>query len=552
MPAPQQMGSSLHVDHFRAHYLIASDHPAPRAVKQRLDDALSKALPDSLRVALSSWLSDDDPSIWLVRELSVNLDLNLDWNPDQVGKTWATQLVRKLSRDLKEDNAHGIIRFRDRSEYLASFLRDLAGGTAWTKWYYKPFEGLRMVPLSAAISAAIRNDIGTSLSALLQLSARDLTKVIECLSTQETRNVLEAIAETRPSLDDEQCFAELWTVWKTDELKFLQTSNESSRVFRLYLEVERRENGGGGATLQRATVAFVRLFESLRSGSGNHEVLRALLAGDIADLYVAAGAQDAEALLPFTHCSPELLQEIWTTISAKTNRVACGRDPSQKAYTSFGGGFILLPLLDRLPVTTLTDDWPDAIDQQSAASLVRFVVLNKCLGKDRFESAWNDPLLRDLLRIGPQTSAETINEWSSQIPLRLVERFIQQLASWDRENRPVEQSLLLVTKLNDDLEYLRSSVFRSTSFDLAMSIAAQRVMRQLSWRLPGFSQSSLPYLYANFLDFRASMEAESDRYVVRVGTPPLNIILAITGLQRTSFNLSWLQDQRPFKLFQTE
>jgi hypothetical protein len=551
MPALQQTGNSLHVDHFRAHYLIASDHPAPKTVKHRLDDALSKALPDSLRVALSSWLSDDDPSIWFVRELNVNLDLNLDWNPDQVGKTWATQLVRKLSRDLKEDNAHGVIRFRNRGAYLATFLRDLAAGDAWTRWYYKPFEGLRMVPLSAAISTAIRNDIGTSLFALLQLSARDLTKVIECLSTQETRNVLEAIAETRPSLDDEQCFANLWKVWKTDELEFLQTSNESSLELRLYLEIERRKSGGG-ATLQRAAVAFVRLFESLKLGSLNQEALRALLAGDIAGLYIAAGAQDAEVLLPFTHCPPELLQEIWSTISATTDCVRYERDASQKEYTSFGGVFILLPLLDRLPLTTLTDGWPNVIDQQSAASLVRFIVLIKCLGNGRFESAWNDPLLRDLLRIVPQISVDTINDWSAQIPLRLVEGFIQQLALWDRENRPVEQSLLLVTKLNDDVEYLKSSILRSTAFDLAMSIAAQRVMRQLSWRLPGFSQSSLPYLYANFLDFRAGVEAEPDRYVVRVGTPPLNIILAITGLQRTSFNLSWLEDQRPFKLFQTE
>jgi hypothetical protein len=550
MPEPQQTGSSLHVDHFRAQYLIASDHPAPKTVKQRLDDAISKTLPDSLRVALSSWLSDDDPSIWFVREMNVNLDLNLDWNTDQVGKTWATQLVRKLASDLKEDNAHGIIRFPNRAAYLATFLRDLAGGDAWSKWYYKPFDGLRMLPLSAAISTAIRNNIETSLPALLQLSSRDLTKVIECLSTQETRKVLEAIAETRLSLSDEQCFAELWDVWKSDELDFLQTSNESSRALRLFLEIERRHDAGG-ATLQRAAVAFVRLVASLKSGFRNQEVLRALLAGDIAGLYVAAGATDAEVLLPFTHCSPDLLQEIWTTVSATTDHAAYKRD-SQKTYTTFGGLFILLPFLDRLPVTMLTEDWPDAIDQQSAASLVRFIVLIKCLGEDRFETAWNDPLLRDLLEIGPQISADRINEWSSQITLPLVERFIQQLASWDRENRQVEQSLLLITRLNDDLQYLTSSVFHSTAFDLAMSIAAQRVMRQLSWRLPGFSQSSLPYLYANFLDFRASVDPEPNRFVVRVGTPPLNIILAITGLQRTSFNLSWLEDQRPFKLFQTE
>jgi hypothetical protein len=548
MPASQQTGSSLHVDHIRAQYLIASDHPAPQSVKQRLDDALSKNLADSLRVALSSWFSDDDPSIWFVRQLDVNLDLNLDWNPEQVGKTWATQLVRKLSRDLKEDSAHGIIRFPNRAAYLASFLRDLATGDAWSKWYYTSFDGLRMLPVSAAIATAIRNDVETSLPALLQLSTKDLIKVLDALSTQGARRVLDAIAEQRPALDESRCFVELWNIWKRDESELLYTSNELSGALRLYLEVERREHAGG-PTLQRAALALVRLVMCLNSGSRNENVLRALLNGDIAELYVAAGAEDAEVLLPFTHCPTELLQEIWTTVSATPDPTSYER-ASDKAYTSFGGVFILLPLLDRLPLDELTEGWPD-VDQQRAVSLARFIVLVKCMGRERFNRAWNDPLLRELLQIGPRISTDLMNDWS-RISRRAIESFLQRLTAWDRENYPLEHTLFVVTKLNDDLEYLTSPAFTSADFNLALSVAAQRVMRQFAWRLPGFSRSSLPYLYTNFLDFRASVAPEPDRHVVRVGTPPLNIILAITGLQRASFNLSWLEDARPFKLFQTE
>lgn len=549
MPAPQQTGSSLHVDHFRAQYLIASDHPAPQSVKQRLDDALSKSLPDSLRVALSGWFSDDDPSIWFVRQLDINLDLNLDWNRDQVGKSWAAQLVNKLSRDLKEDSAHGIIRFPNRAAYLASFLRDLATGDAWSKWYYASFEGLRMLPVSAAIATAVRDDVETSLPALLQLSTKDFMKVLDALSSQGARRVLDKFAEQRPALDESRCFAELWNIWKRDEFEFLYTSNEPSRALRLYLEVERREHAGG-PTLQHAALAVVRLAARLKSGSRDENVLRALLNGHIADLYVAAGAEDAEVLLPLTHCSTELLQEIWATVSPQ--HTSYERDSSEKAYTSFGGVFLLLPMLDRLPVNYLTEDWPDTIDQQRVASLVRFVVLVKCLGKDRFDRAWNDPLLRDLLQIGPRISADLINDWSSRISRPAIENFLGRLTEWERENYPLEHTLLVVTKLNDDLDYLASPAFTSADFDLALSVAAQRLMRHLAWRLPGFSRSSLPYLYTNFLDFRACIEPEPDRHVVRVGTPPLNIILAITGLQRASFNLSWLDDERPFKLFQTE
>src|SRR5688572_3016035 len=122
MHPPTPETSSLHVDRFRAQYLVASDHPAPEGVKRKLDATLQKTLPDALRNALSGWFSDGDSSIWFLRELGINLDLNLGWDAEQVARTWATQLARELSKGLNEDESHGVVRFPDRAAYLASFL----------------------------------------------------------------------------------------------------------------------------------------------------------------------------------------------------------------------------------------------------------------------------------------------------------------------------------------------------------------------------------------------------------------------------------------------
>src|SRR5262249_19796639 len=86
-------------------------------------------------------------------------------------------------------------------------------------------------------------------------------------------------------------------------------------------------------------------------------------------------------------------------------------------------------------------------------------------------------------------------------------------------------------------------------FDLSLSVAAQHLLRTFAWRLPGFAESNLPYLSRNFLEFAGSLEEEPARRVVRVGRPPLHLVLGMTGAMRQTYRLSWL-DERPLALFQ--
>ncbi len=74
-------------------------------------------------------------------------------------------------------------------------------------------------------------------------------------------------------------------------------------------------------------------------------------------------------------------------------------------------------------------------------------------------------------------------------------------------------------------------------------VAAQALGRELAWRLPGFSRSSLPYLSDNVLTFGATVEAEPARFVVRVGDPPLHLLLSLAGLNRRRFHLDATGDR---------
>jgi hypothetical protein len=119
------------------------------------------------------------------------------------------------------------------------------------------------------------------------------------------------------------------------------------------------------------------------------------------------------------------------------------------------------------------------------------------------------------------------------------------------EDERIAEILARLDKLPADLSYLSlpQSFGLRRAFDLALSVAAQGVMRAFAWRLPGFAGSDLPYLSSNFLDFAGNVEEEPARRVVRVGRPPLHLVLNITGMTRRSYGLSWL-DERPLALFQ--
>lgn len=652
MQAPSTEKSSLRVDRFHAQYLIAPDHSAPESVKRRLDATLRKTLPDALRFALSGWLSDSDSSIWFVRELRIDLDLNIDWDSEQVARTWAVKLARQLSRDLSDgDDSHGVVRFPNRAAYLASFLADLANGSAWGKWYYKTFDGLRMLPSSAALRTAICQEPENGSQALLQLATTDLANVLSALSTQDVRRVLEGIAQNEPPADESHCFEELWKAWLHIEPEHRPTADEARTALRLYLEAHRFE-GVSGPTLRTAALALVRLALRCETGSEskNQGLMNALINGNVAALYSGTDIGDAELLSPFILCSRALVEQIWNDLARSTARVPGPSEPAQRlVHTRFGGIFLLLPMLDKLPLESWTENWPDPLDGQSAAALMRFLILVKCCGQERSSRAFYDPLLRDLLRIDPAVTHLIVAEWQARIHPKNLDGFLSDLASWQRENgaqrgerlalvraryrrgaigllldiergcwlsgkryrtgrsdisvkqllewwsridgaqkvvftdspfaeslcqvwptveiirfdaahdgsnndEAIKAALLYLDKVNDDLKYLSlpDEFHLSTAFDLTCSIAAQGLMRNLAWRLPGFSRSGLPYLYRNFLDFPGNIEAEPERYVVRLGRPPLNIILAVTGLLRATYRLRWTDDEKPFQLFQGE
>ncbi len=652
MAAAETGSSYLRIERFHAQYLVSSDHPAPEKVKARLDEAVIRSLSATLSALVSRCFSPTDPSIWLIRRLELTLDVNAAWERDQVARRWATQLARELVATL-QDGADGrnILYFSDRAAYLARFLADLAEGRAWSKWYYRAFDGLRMLPISAALRTAICDQPTIGLEALLKLAVPQRARVLRRLTAPDARRILEAISSQAPPGDVLRRFQAVWRAWDAVELGPLRGAEEWKNALRLYLAVCDDQEDLSGPMLQLAARALLRLarFFATGSSSGHRQLVAALTAGDLPALYVAAGTADAEVLASLIRCPPDWVREVARALLTRAGGQVAPEPAATKdvRYTPFGAVFLLLPFLDALPLEQATHDWPDAEDA-TAVALLRFLVLVKCCGQARARKVFFDPMVRDLMEIGPTLSPAAVARWQARVSRKHPQALLEEIAAWQHGEGAVgKRTLLLVSvplpgapvgllidaqrgvwlhavgyhprrpdrlierlrpwlspiegersiliteaafmdalraafshlmvldhqsdavaqmaeedpmltgilarldRLPGDLAYLSlpKLLHKSRSFDLALSVVAQGVMRAFAWRLPGFAGSSLPYLYRNFLDFPGRVEEDPARRVVRLGRPPLNLVLNITGMARRTYQVSWL-DERPIALFQ--
>lgn len=636
----------------QSQYLVSSEHPSPVSIKERLDESLSRNLTQALSAAFSSWFSENDESVWLIRRMKIEAVVNAAWDRDKFTRVMTMQIGRMLGAILQGGgDSENVMRFPNRAAYLARFLSDLADGLAWGRWYYESFDGLHLLPTSAALRTAVCDKPDTGHKALLQLAGSELKKVLRALAPQDARRILDSLAENETEGDDFRCCQAAWAAWQVIEMDLHDSSDEWQGALQLYLAASREQVGAGGVTLKKGTLALLRLAHKLQrdSTAQSEQLLSALTSGEMATLFAAAGAGEAETLLPLLRCPPAWVREVAQTLLARKagQKTVETETVAGRRSTSFGGAFLLLPLIDELPLAEATRDWPHA-DEAAAISLVRFLLLTKCCGHLRAERAFHDSLLRDLLLIPPALSTAALNEWQARVTRTHLQSFLETLGSWHRSygavrdekqvlaasrlrGRPVvalidiarglwlmacrysprrpqrlierlrnslselerndglllcESSVLAtlwsefpdvkmlsledgieqtksdeenqaasglarLDKLPDDLSYLAlpDSFRLAHALDLALSVAAQHVLRAFAWRLPGFAESNLPYLARNFLDFAGSLEEEPARRVVRVGRPPLHLVVGLTGMMRQTYQLSWL-DERPLMLFQ--
>jgi len=447
------MGSNrLHIRRFHAQYLVPRDHPAPQRLKVRLDDAVARhLLGQTLSHALANFFSEEDESVWLIRRLELNLAVNAAWEREQLTGVFAAQIARVLGAALQDDAGDGnVVRFPNRAAYLARFLRDVAAGSAWGKWYYESFTGLRLLPTSAALRTAVCNEPDAGQAALLQLDDYELKRVLRALTEQDARRILDHFAANASASDEVSCCEAAWLASQETARDSFNSAGEWSEVLHLFLITSRKQAHVGGVALRSSAIALLQLERLIAESSPEQaqQIISALTTRNPAQLYRALGNAQAENLAPLLHCPPTWVREVTETLLARKESVAGAEtDRAGRRVTSFGSIFLLLPLVDELPLAEATRGWPPAADT-AAVDLVRYLLLIKSGGQKYAHHTFYDPLWRDLLLIPPTISPSELREWSAQITTAQARSFLETLVDWQRSREAVEDKLQILARVN--------------------------------------------------------------------------------------------------------
>ncbi|MEO8049673.1 MAG: hypothetical protein ABI833_04590 [Acidobacteriota bacterium] len=493
----------MEVGKFRSTYVVPSDQPFPRAACERLDSLAARHLPHAISRALAAvGEARGDNSIWIFRSFEFEVDLDLDHDDDALAALWAERLMAAIARHIDEAHDAGIVHFKDAADLLRAYIVDAAFGRP-RKWYCRRFEGLDYLSTTARIRTAVCSN-PQGIDALLRMMAPELRAVIAALSENDARRIWETLAKTRPEAPITAAPSTL-------------PGPDGAGEFRWALHVSLA--AGCWIPAARALGRLLMVIRGLDS-SASARAIDCVAQNRPHDLRELMTLEDFVIVEP-------LLGTPRPVIEPFLDRRPESAEAPERRYTVYGGAFLLLPFLDALPIQD---------------PLLRFLLLLKVLGAPRAMRAFEDSVLRSLFKVDPALSAESFRRWQGAIRVRQLRR-LRRLCLTSDLMRDNSRHLA-----PGDRAWLRLPRPISSSRDNWLDDVALLVARSLAWRLPGFSTASLPYLYENFLEFPASIEEFENHRVIRLGAPPLQLILNMTGLCRWRYTVSWL-DPKPFHLY---
>ena len=579
---------TLAIQRLNCAYLAPIDHPNPEQLRHRIDDVVRSRLAPLFARALSQTLDAGDESVWLIRSLDVDLSVDVGALDDHaLARAWTQQIATRLARVVSSGgDGDGILHFPNRATYLAQFGRDLARGSAWSKWYYAEFDTLRQLPDGTAfVEALLREpEQGAHVLALLARGG-DFERVLAMLSTRQAERLLDGLTQDNTQYSTREGTALVLRAWDTARLT--QPIDTPHNRLRLLTSVLNSAPAlSVDASLRDSLIALTEIADALERDTNLLGQLIDWIIGQTGeefapgDLTPQTGAWLAQATQGDANWLLNAAQVIAPHAAASVNPVTTTTRMST-LVTRLGGLMHLLGIWVEL-------DIPKAIDLACAgatederprlAEAVRQALAMRCLGPESASQLLNDEGALLALGVQPPFSTEELRRTLSG-PLQLaemtshvVEGLVQRgecearhvlydvtpnaVIAVDAETGywlDVQPNLRgLVDPGGFDtfrgkpaMEELQSLSLQSSELemeaelDLHLCLLAHNTLRRLARRMRGFEWSSAAYVRSNFLDSIATLSLNSEALSAQLTQPPLGMLLRLAGLGEYHYTLPW-------------
>jgi hypothetical protein len=519
------MTACLTIDRWHLDCTVPHDMPDPERAVTCVREAVIRDAADRLVVTCERAFPADDQALVFVDRLECAADVAAHWDQDRVSQAIAAALTRSLVARLSAPGVAGVRVFANRADLVASYLVDSVDGTASRRWWYGAFAGLTPLPASGTVRTLLASDHDLGVAALLRLTRSARQRVLCAMNSADAARVRAAWSAPTGGRIDSALRAAADAVAQSQVAGPLSATD----AIEIYVAAHAADRGAEGSGLFAAIDALAALRAAVALGH--------MSAGQLADAVRTDGARALPDALPGTAfkllavLADKSREALADAITAASATVRLGDTRARARHSAFGGAFLLLDGIDPLPFAGALERLPPLCDTP-AAQLVRFALLAHGAGGPRSAEAFDDPLLRDLLAIDPQITLGVFAKWLTGLSRRSVAAL----------RRAIDIPARLTA---DDRAWLGATApWPAGTAATALARGTARVLRGFARRLPGFARSGLAYLHANFLTSTASAECSDTQISVRLGRPPLDLILSIAGLNRRELELAWIEPRR--------
>ena len=544
------------IDNLNSHYLIALTETTDNTIQQRLDAIARKQLSQVWGGVLTpneTGPSNDSP-IYFIDDVNVDLTLDLAKDDRTLATDWSRALTQGILKAMQQSGGN-LVSFPSRSEFMASFLKELLHGQAWSQWYYQEFEPLKSQPLNQSIVAVLTADGDVGRDALLILAQQGFLETLlaalrnedveillrQCLVPPSPRVVLPNTYRMWVQALNEYLAASRWTP--------TNTNNVARNVVWLYFSLLKRQPQlGPDVNLARFLQEFLSWHQGLVTTQSLPQTLAWLTAEEMAAIWRQASPNSW--LMPLVReVGGRQVAELLSRLSTSTSTPAV----TQVYLTAYGGLFFLIPTLLELDLSDYlqTCAYPTPENGEKVGWLLYAIAL-QCLGIDHLEAALEDPALAPFVGVSTAPSIEALATYGNSLEPELhntwqqtFQHHLEQLCQ-DPYRAALLQGLSAIPlEHRAQIGLVKESSNRlnlNPDWDDALATVSAAILHTFAAQLGAFAGSSPDYLRRNVLVSQARIEQRSTELRVILLTCPLQMVLRMVGLDSRSWPVPWWGD----------
>jgi hypothetical protein len=491
---------SLVIDSVRLGMEAATSFDRAERTATRVREAMKTGLQQALSEACGRELKGD--GYFFIERLQVASQVAVHWHDDRIATRLAQQIGIALSKQMSHRSG---LTFRDRAEFVGAYASSVVESCSANRWWFAEFDGLAALPLSERLRTLLINEGKTALQALVRVSSTQRQKIIRALHEADVRRVLEQLPN-HPCPFPPNAIIEAFEAIDGEAL-----SSATHAVLEMLIDLT--AVGSGAVTRQTAKrlELLQALIDAVRSGrlvSIDTDAAQISRSSDVAAAAMTVLSRWTDSIGGDALLAASLHAAAQRIVKSVVKRST--KPEVWLRHTPYGGAFLLLATLDR---GGWWEAWQrefakevEGSDVERLLSALSLAVVARALNPRRCHVIEMDEGLRSVF------CPETCPNLSLSKPDR---RRLEALLGSAGPAKSICRTTIGLTK--------------------RLRLCSLALLTAFSERIPGCAGSSPEYIRRNLLALHARVS--SDGCDVRLGSPPLDVLLTLSGLKRAAVGL---------------